>query len=74
MSLEIKADLKQLPKGELLSVSGLPPIPNGGSITLSKEDEETFLATTGRTVKDALSNTDGLKVTGTKEVSGGGES
>jgi hypothetical protein len=49
-------------------------IPNGGSVTLKKEDEEAFFSRHAASVKEALSGNPLVKIEGTTELSKGGES
>ncbi len=68
MALKVEVNHEHLDKDVEIGINGLPAIPNRGSITLTAEQEEYFAQVNdGQTVKEALKNTYGVKVTGTKE-------
>ena len=80
MAYKLEFHNPEYPKGIEFDIGGVL-VKNGGSLTLTEEQEQGIVTRRGMSVKDALSNNVHLKITGTSELSkkdvneltGGGE-
>jgi hypothetical protein len=55
-------------KGVEFEIAGLGLIANGGSINVDADQERSFIATQGKTLKDALQGNGMLSLSGTSEL------
>ena len=69
MGLKISYKHPDFPKDQEFDLRGFGLIKNGGSKTLSKEEEEAAVALHGMSVKDYFKGNEMAKVEGTTELS-----
>jgi hypothetical protein len=68
MAYTIEYNHPDFDKGEEFDVTGVGLIKNGGTVKLDEEAERSFVATTGRSVKDYFKGNANFKLTGTTEL------
>jgi hypothetical protein len=67
MGLKISVNNPALPKGEPLDIGGLL-VENGGTVTLTEEQEQALVNRVGMAVKDYFKDSEDFKVEGTATV------
>lgn len=67
MSLKLAVDLSAYPKDMQLGINGLGVVKNGGTVDLTKAQEEQFYNERGEIIGVALKEQEGMTVTGTPE-------
>lgn len=72
MALKVTYQHDAFPKGMEVAVDRLGVLKNGEPTTISKEDEEAFVAEHGMSVKEAFKDYKNVKVEGTAEASKSG--
>ena len=68
MSVELKVDLEAYPKGTPLSFNGLGTVENGSSVTLTDEQELSYVNVNGMSVADGFKDQEGITVGGSPTV------
>jgi hypothetical protein len=69
MGLSVKLDLPWYPEDAVLGVAGLGAVQNGGTIEVTEEMEQSFMAEQGgRTVEQGFEGQEGVSVTGSGTV------
>ena len=68
MAYKLEMNHPDYPKDLEFDVGGLI-VKNGGSVTLTKDDEQSLVARHGRPIKEFLDNNKFLKVSGSSELS-----
>jgi hypothetical protein len=64
MALEVTYYNQDFPDGKPFAIAGLGSFPNGETVELTKEQEETFLAVKGKTVREALGKSANVTIKG----------
>ena len=70
MSLKVSFSHPDFPKDQEFAVADVGLIKNGGSVTLTEDQERSFQAARGMSVKEAFKGSQ-VKVEGTTELKGG---
>jgi hypothetical protein len=70
MGLKVSYKNKSFPKDMEFSVGGVAVVKNGGSVSLSDEQERLFVAQNGSAVKDFYKGSEDWNVEGTAAVRG----
>jgi hypothetical protein len=69
MALKVSFNDPAFPKDEEFDLGGVL-VKNGGSVTLTEDQERAILARFGMTAKDYFADSEAIKVEGTAEVKG----